>query len=204
MGEVRDDRQRVFLPRGAAGRRSPAVLIMLLLAVLAAIALMWNVSRHSTRRAVVPSLPGANDESVGNVEAPAPAPAAVAAIAPPATARELEPAAPPTTRSVSPVEETGGSARNRVEIARVIDDGRPGLTACYQRALVRDATLVRGAMTVHLSINPTGRVGGVNIKGPAEFRRMQPCLKEAISKWSFPTAEEPYSTEFALVFRGKE
>ena len=56
MAGVRDDRRGMLFPEAGPGRRSPAVLVMLLVAVMAAIALIWNMSRRSTHRAVAPVL----------------------------------------------------------------------------------------------------------------------------------------------------
>ncbi len=194
MAEVRDDRQRVFVPRTAAGRRSPAVLVMLLIAVLAAIALIWNVSRRSTsRRAMAPVTSG---ESVENSAAAA-EPAASAA---PSESAPGAAAAPAIDESDS--EAASATAYNQAAIARVINDGRAGVTNCYQRALVRDETLVQGELNVRVSVAASGRVGAVSISGPAAFRAMEPCLRRAINKWTFPTAAEAYTTEFPLRFRG--
>lgn len=194
MAEVRDDRQRVFVPRTAAGRRSPAVLVMLLIAVLAAIALIWNVSRRSTsRRAMAPVTSG---ESVENSAAAA-EPAASAA---PSESAPEAAAAPAIDESDS--EAASATANDQAAIARVINDGRAGVTNCYQRALVRDETLVQGELNVRVSVAASGRVGAVSISGPAAFRAMEPCLRRAINKWTFPTAAEAYTTEFPLRFRG--
>ncbi len=195
MAEARDDRQQVFMPRAAAGRRSPAVLVMLLIAVFAAIALMWNISRRPAHRAAAP-VASAVAETVDD-SAPAAEPAAAAAGAPAESA-------PAAGAEAAPAIDEEATASDRAQIARVINDGRAGLTNCYQRALVRDDKLVQGAVNVRVSVAASGRVGSVSVSGPARFRAMEPCLKRAINKWTFPTAAEPYSTEFPLVFRGVE
>jgi len=183
MAEVRQDRGGI-LPGSASGGRSVAVLVMALVAVLAAIALIFNASRRSAHQ------PPA---SVENVEPPAPTP-------PPAAGPEPLPAASPV-----PIDDDGAaSARRQAAIARAIDGGRPGLTACYQRALVRDDSLVHGKVTVRASIASSGRVDSVNVVGPAAFRAMQPCLHTAISRWNFPAAPEPYTAEIPLVLQGNQ
>jgi outer membrane biosynthesis protein TonB len=181
MAGVRDDRRRLSAPEFAPGRRSTAVLVMALVAVLAAIALIWNLSRRTAHRPPAP---------ITNVEPAAPPPAA-------------EPVPAPAV-SPAPADEGAVSARKKAEIARVIDDGRPGLKVCYQRALTRDDTLVYGDLTVRLSIAPSGKVDRVNIAGPSEFRALEPCLETAISKWTFPAGSEAYAAEFPLVLRGKQ
>jgi len=102
-----------------------------------------------------------------------------------------------------PAGETDGPP-GAAAIARAIDDGRPDLAACYQRALIRDDSLVHGKVTVRAAIAASGRVDSVNVVGPAAFRAMQPCLDTAISKWDFPAAPAPYAAEFPLVLRGNQ
>jgi hypothetical protein len=184
MAEVRQDRGGI-LPGSASGGRSVAVLVMALVAVLAAIALIFNASRRSAHQ------PPA---AVENVEPPAPPP--------PAAQPEPSPAA-----GAAPVGDEGdgaATARRQAAIARAIDDGRPGLAACYQRALVRDDSLVHGKVTVRASIAPSGRVDSVNVAGPAAFRAMQPCLHRAIARWDFPAAPDPYTAEIPLVLQGNQ
>jgi len=156
---------------------------MLLVAVVAAIALIWNASRRPAGRAVAP---------IASVEPEAPPPPSPAG---PVPAAAVSPA---------PADEGAISPRKQAEIARVISDGRPRLKLCYQRALTRDETLVSGDLTVRLSIAPSGKVDSVKVVGPSAFRALEPCLETAISKWSFPTSPEPYAAEFPLALRGKQ
>jgi len=182
MAEVRQDRGGI-LPGSASGGRSVVVLVMALVAVLVAIALIFNASRRSAHQP-----PASSD----NVEPPAASP-------PPAAGPQPAPAV-----GAAPADDSAATARRQAAIARAIDDGRPGLAACYQRALVRDDSLVHGKVTVRASIAPSGRVDSVNVVGPAAFRTMQPCLQTAISKWDFPAAPESYAAEFPLVLRGNQ
>ena len=62
-------------------------------------------------------------------------------------------------------DEPAMSARKQAGIARVVEEGRPALAACYQRALVRNEKLVNGNLKVRLSVAPSGRVNTVNISG---------------------------------------
>jgi hypothetical protein len=181
MARVRNDRRQVFLPEYGPGRRSTGVLVLLMVGVLAAIAFIWNFARQPSRRAPAPT---------ANVE-PAASPAPVAAAAAPAV-------------SPAPADEGAGDARNQAAIARVVGDGRPGLKDCYQRALVRDDSLVHGKVTVRVSIAASGRVDTVNVAGPAAFRALAPCFETAISRWTFPAAPAPYTTEFPVVLQGRQ
>jgi hypothetical protein len=144
--------------------------------VLVAIAMIGNLSRRQASRRAVAM------EDVAPAAAPAPEPAPV----------------------VSPVlaDEDAAPARKRATVARAVGDGRPGLAACYQRALVKDDSLVHGKVTVRVSIAASGRVEAVGVDGPAAFRAMQPCLERAITRWNFPAAPSAYAAEFPLVMQG--
>lgn len=183
MAEVRQGRGGI-LPGSASGGRSVVVLVMALVAVLVAIALIFNASRRSAHQ----QAPASSE----NVQPPAASP-------PPATGPQPAPAV-----GAAPADDSAATARRQASIARAITDGRPGLAACYQRALVRDESLVHGKVTVRASIAPSGRVDSVNVVGPAAFRAMQPCLQTAISKWDFPAAPEPYAAEIPLVLQGNQ
>jgi outer membrane biosynthesis protein TonB len=188
MAGVREDSRRVALREPAPGRRSLGVLILMLLAVFAAIAFMWNLSRRHARHA------------------PAPMATSETAIPPAAPEPVQAPAAEPMkAAAAAPVtEQPAISARKQSEIARVISEGRPALTACYQRALVRDESLDYAGLAVRLSIAASGRVDKVNISGPSKFRALDPCLQKAASQWTFPTAPAAYEAEFPLVLQATQ
>jgi hypothetical protein len=93
---------------------------------------------------------------------------------------------------------------SQADITRVINNNRSGIKNCYQRALLRDSSLTHGKITVQLSIGISGRVKHVGVNGPAQFRALEPCIKEVTSRWAFPQASEEYGTEFAYVFQGNE
>ena len=183
MANLREDRPR--LPYGARDRRSVGLLVLLFLAVIAAIFFIRNMSaRHHAPAASAP---------VASAEVPA-AP-------PPADQADQAAATAPTAAAD---DEPAMSARKQAGIARVVEEGRPALAACYQRALVRDEKLVNGNLKVRLSVAPSGRVNTVNVSGPASFRALDPCLKAAVSKWTFPSAATSYQAEFPLELRGAE
>jgi hypothetical protein len=97
------------------------------------------------------------------------------------------------------------SARRQSAIARVVTDGQAGLRICYDRALLRDTTLVNGTLKVRVSVAPSGRVDRVSVTGPAEFRAaLRPCLDAAVSRWTFPSAPAPYETKFPLALRAAQ
>jgi hypothetical protein len=196
MASIREDRRRLSMSEFASGRRPTGVLVLALVAVLAAIALILGFSQRPAHRLAAPIAMATAEPAAAVAPPAAPSPPAADPRAP----------APPPARAASsaPTDEGAGSARERATIARVISDGRPGLKACYQRALTRDETLVYGDLTVRLSIAASGKVGRVSIAGPPEFREVEPCLEAVISRWSFPAAPEPYAAEFPLVLSGNQ
>ena len=177
MANVQEDRPRLY---GARERRSVGLLVLLFLAVIAAIFFIRNSAAR--RHAPAASAPVASGE--------------VAAATPPAEQTDQAAAAAD--------DEPAMSARKQAGIARVVEEGRPALAACYQRALVRDEKLVNGNLKVRLSVAPSGRVNTVNVSGPSSFRALDPCLKAAVSKWTFPSAATSYQAEFPLELRGAE
>ena len=63
---------------------------------------------------------------------------------------------------------------------------------------------MNGNLKVRLSVAASGRVDTVNVSGPPSFHALDPCLKTAVSKWTFPTAPAPYQAEFPLELRGAQ
>jgi len=106
--------------------------------------------------------------------------------------------------AVIPTAGRAAASPSQAEIARVVADGRDGIEACYQRALVRDPSLVYGKLTAALSIGASGRVTSVKVEGPAELRPLRPCLEETIARWRFPSAPEAYAATVPLVLQGAQ
>jgi len=185
MAGVRQDRGGILVG-STPGRRSVVILVAALAVVLIAIALVANLSRRQA---------GGGPSAMEDVTlAAAPVQAAETAEAEP----DPEPVVSPERTDVG-----APSARKQTTIARAVEDGRPSLATCYQRALVKDDSLVHGKVTVRVSIAASGRVERVRVAGPAPFRAMQPCLATAIAKWDFPAAPAAYATEFPLVMQGR-
>ena len=138
-------------------------------------------------------------------------------------------AAPPaagttTAAPTQPADNTGGAAArfrdgrtmgisagvssrpppSQADITKVISNNRGNIKNCYQRALLRDNTLTHGKIAVKLSIGISGRVKHIGLDGPAQFKTLEPCIKEVVQRWVFPQASEEYGTEFPLVFQGNE
>jgi hypothetical protein len=181
----------------ASGRRSVAVFVLALVAVMAAIIFMGKLSRRHASQA-----PAAAPEAVAEPPAAPVAPPAPEAAEPPAAA--VRAAATPVAASAPEAAPRQPNTQQQFQITRVVRDGRPGLEACYQRALVRDASLVHGNLSVRVAVAPSGHVDHVNITGPAAFRPLNPCLEAAVSRWTFPRADAPYETKFPLQLRVSE
>jgi outer membrane biosynthesis protein TonB len=182
MAGVRQDRGGILVG-STPGRRSVAILVAALAVVLIAIAMVANFSRRQA---------GAGPPAMENVTL----------AAAPVQAAEAEPEPEPVV-SPARTDEGATSARKQTTIARAVEDGRPSLATCYQRALVKDDSLVHGKVTVRVAIAASGRVERVRVAGPAPFRAIQPCLATAIAKWDFPSAPAAYATEFPLVMQGR-
>jgi len=188
MASVRAGRRQLVQPLPGQGGKSMGYLVVMLVAVLAAIALIGGFSQRAPR---------ASDVPLGSAE-----PAATPATGPPSPpAAEPEPALAATPAPAEDEREVTAEPNQR-KIARVVDDGRDGLKRCYQRALVRDDTLVHGRLNVRLSIAPSGRVDTVRITGPEAFHSVQSCVERTTARWTFPAAAEPYAAEFPLVLQG--
>jgi hypothetical protein len=186
MASVRAGRRQLVLPGAGRGGKSLGVVVTMLVAVLAAIALIWSFSRRAPRTSDAPLASAEPAAAPGPPSPPAAEPEPALAATPAPAEDEREVAAAPSQR----------------KIARVVDDGRDGLKRCYQRALVRDATLVHGRLNVRLTIAPSGRVDTVKITGPEAFRSVQPCVERTTARWTFPASAEPYAAEFPLVLQG--
>ena len=194
MAEVQHDRRRYLLPEPEPGRRSVKASVAALVVVLAAIAFLLQTSRRPASRP-------AAEAATATAESP-PAPPGD----PPAAAPAVAPAAPSAAAEAAQDEAEGPegtmSAQKQSGIERVVENGSARLKVCYQRALVRDDSLVTGHIAVHVAIMASSRVERVHISGPAAFRVLNPCLQTTVSRWTVPTAAAPYTAEFLLAFRG--
>ena len=129
---------------------------------------------------------------------------------PPMTDEQLRAAArfgDTSTREVRANVGGAASARSmpaQADISRVINNNRQGIQTCYQRALLRDSTLTQGKVTVRVSIGISGKVKSVNLDAPSQFRSMESCVRDVMSRWAFPPSSEEYGTEFPVVLQGNQ
>ncbi len=129
---------------------------------------------------------------------------------PPMTDEQLRAAARFGETSTREVRANSGGAASahsmpaQADISRVINNNRQGIQTCYQRALLRDSTLTQGKVTVRVSIGLSGKVKSVNLDAPAQFRTMESCVRDVMSRWAFPPSSEEYGTEFPVVLQGNQ
>jgi Protein of unknown function (DUF2911) len=90
------------------------------------------------------------------------------------------------------------------DIAPVIKKGRTALQVCYQRALREDPTLTHGRIRISATVGVSGRASNVVLDAPAPLRALEPCVKEAVSSWTFPTSAAEYGVEFPVILKGRE
>ena len=76
------------------------------------------------------------------------------------------------------------------------------LKACYDRALKMDNRLTSGRIDVTVSISTSGAVEKVMVNAPSSFFMVEPCIKLAVRRWSFPPNTEEYGTNFPLIMQG--
>ncbi len=82
---------------------------------------------------------------------------------------------------------------------QVIENGRAALNSCYRRVLWLDNRLGTGKVTVDVSAAISGRVVAVSFDAPPTLQRIEPCVREVMSRWAFPPAPKPYAFEFGLL-----
>jgi hypothetical protein len=93
---------------------------------------------------------------------------------------------------------------SQAQLTAVVNNNRAAIKTCYQRALARDNSLTHGKLIVKLTLGISGRVKGSRVEGPPQFRTIEPCIREVVSRWVFPQASDEYDFEFPLVFQGNE
>jgi predicted Zn finger-like uncharacterized protein len=93
---------------------------------------------------------------------------------------------------------------SQAQMTAVVNNNRGAIKTCYQRALARDNSLTHGKIIVKLTLGISGRVKSSRVDGSSQFRSIEPCIKEVVSRWVFPQASDEYDFEFPLVFQGNE
>lgn len=96
------------------------------------------------------------------------------------------------------------STPSQADISRVINNNRSGIQTCYQRALMRDNTLKHGKVNVGITVGISGKVKRVTMDASPQFRSLEPCIRDVVQRWAFPSSSEEYDTEFPVVLQGNE
>jgi len=47
-------------------------------------------------------------------------------------------------------------------------------------------------------------VKSVALDAPPQFRSMESCVRDVMSRWAFPPSSEEYGTEFPVVLQGNQ
>ncbi len=73
----------------------------------------------------------------------------------------------------------------RAQVLSVFNEGRAGVTACYERRLKSNNTL-EGNVTVKLKIGTNGAVSGQQVNGTLRDNEVFSCIRALTSRWHFP------------------
>ena len=113
-------------------------------------------------------------------------------------------AAPPRLADARPNPFDESRSVSQAQITAVVRNpaNQAGLKSCYERALKMDNHLTSGRIDVTVSIAASGAVQRVVINAPSSFILVEPCIKSAVKRWSFPPNTEDYGTNFPLIMQG--
>lgn len=73
----------------------------------------------------------------------------------------------------------------RAQVAAVFNEGRAGVTACYERRLKSQNTL-EGNVLVKLKIAANGSVSAQQVNGTLRDNEVFSCIRALTSRWRFP------------------
>lgn len=127
-----------------------------------------------------------------------------AASTPPAATGPASPSERPVSLRRPSPGQVDAPAAATVDVSPVIRNGRADLKACYQRALRTDPSLGHGRITVSLTIGLDGHATRVSLTTPDALRVLEPCIKQAITRWSFPRSTSEYGVDFPLLLQSRE
>jgi hypothetical protein len=98
----------------------------------------------------------------------------------------------------------GGGQVSQSAILAVVTANRRALNLCYERVLKHDQSLKQGRVMVQVSIGISGRVTSVVIP-EAQYAQSElgQCFTQAVKRWTFPTSDSPYSTEFPFILQAQ-
>jgi predicted Zn finger-like uncharacterized protein len=118
--------------------------------------------------------------------------------------KEKPAANPPRLAGARPNPFDEAKAVSQSQITAVVRNpaNQAALKSCYERALKMDNHLTSGRMDVTVSISAGGVVQRVVVNAPSNFIMVEPCIKSAVKRWSFPSNTEEYGTTFPLIMQG--
>jgi predicted Zn finger-like uncharacterized protein len=98
----------------------------------------------------------------------------------------------------------GGGQVSQSAILAVVTQNRRALNLCYERVLKHDQSLKQGRVMVQVSVGISGRVTSVVIP-EAQYAQSElgQCFTQAVKRWTFPTSDSPYSTEFPFILQAQ-
>jgi len=124
--------------------------------------------------------------------------------APERAAKEPPLTSPPRLAGARPNPFDESRSVSQAQITAVVRNpaNQAGLKSCYERALKMDNHLTSGRIDVTVSIAASGAVQRVVVNAPSSFILVEPCIKSAVKRWSFPPNTEDYATSFPLIMQG--
>lgn len=130
---------------------------------------------------------------------------AVGPVERPVAARsQAKPAGPGDPARPNPFSSESAKTVSQDQISAVVrnKNNQAALKSCYERALKMDNHLTSGRMDVTVSIAASGAVQRVVVNAPSSFIMVEPCIKLAVRRWTFPPSSEEYGTNFPLIMQG--
>jgi hypothetical protein len=82
-------------------------------------------------------------------------------------------------------------------------DNQAVLRRCYERALKSAGRATNGRVAVTVFVGPSGSVQRVALAIPPRLEMIGPCIRSAISRWTFPTNSVEYGAQFPLVLQSR-
>ena len=110
---------------------------------------------------------------------------------------------PARVEHVKPV--TASRAATGSEISAVVRgrDNQAGLRSCYERGLKTAGRAVSARVDVTVFVSSAGAVQRVGCELPSRLSAMTPCIRTAISHWTFPANTTDYEARFPLVLQSR-
>jgi predicted Zn finger-like uncharacterized protein len=122
-----------------------------------------------------------------------------------APGERVVPAYQPARSAEASTSSTSRGAPSDAQIHAVVNkrENKMAITACYERALKRDEKLKSGGkIMVTATVGISGMVKSVALSAPPDLAPLEPCIKQAVRRFSFPASNEEFSIEFPLIMAG--